>query len=121
MLGSQGRSLVLFRGDRHEVAQNTGSGRSMEDGFEHVGIRQVAPLRTELADRSHEETPAVFCVKHRSEDGRTVETGQAKPVERAVTGDEACAPAIADDSVMLDWRVACLCGQMADLHGDSSR
>ena len=32
-------------------------------------------LRTELAERPHEEPPAALRVQHGSEDGRTVETG----------------------------------------------
>jgi hypothetical protein len=75
VLGSQVRSFIIFGRDRHEITQHACSGRSAEDGFEHVGVRQVAALRTELAERPHKEPPTVLRVQYGSEDGRTIETG----------------------------------------------
>jgi hypothetical protein len=67
------------------------------------------------------EASASLGVEQRGEECRAVEAWQAEPVERAIPRDEAGPPAIADEGVVADGRVAGVPrGAVSCLHADAA-
>src|SRR5690554_3986033 len=71
----------------HEVANAYRTTRSVELGYQDVRAPLVALPRRIRSLRTDDE-PARRRVEQRAEDGRTVEVGQARPVDRSVGPDE---------------------------------
>src|SRR5690625_6722799 len=71
----------------HEVANAYRTTRSVELGYQDVRAPLVALPRRIRSLRTDDE-PARRRVEQRAEDGRTVEVGKARPVDRSVGPDE---------------------------------
>ena len=85
----------------------------MKDGLKNVRVVQVATLGPECTRWSDTEASPFARVEQRAEQGRAVETGQAEPIDRAITGNEPCSSAITNQRIVADWRratglIACL-------------
>src|SRR3954471_1238000 len=105
VLRGQRGALVLLACHGHEVAQSNRATRGVEDGLEHVRIRQIASLAAERAYGAHPESSPALGIEERREDRRAVEPWPAQPVECAVSGNERRAAAVADEGVVAYWGI----------------
>ena len=71
-----------------------------EGRLEHVGIRQVAPLRAEGDGRREQQAAAPLLVEKGAEHAWRVEVRQAEPVDRSVACDQRGRAAVADHAVV---------------------
>ncbi len=93
-------------GHRHAVGQPEDPLGGAEGGLQEVGPADIAPGDREAPARADEETATSLPVEEGGEDRRAVEAGETEPVERAGLGDQGRRPAVADQGVVADRRIA---------------
>ena len=96
----------LARADVQPVGQADGAGRRGERRLDDVGLRQVAALDGDVADRPDAPGAAALRVQQRGEDRRAVEARPAEPVDRPVGRDECRRSAVGEEGVVADRGVA---------------
>ena len=96
----------LARADVQPVGQADGARRRGERRLDDVGLRQVAALDGDVADRPDAPGAAALRVQQRGEDRRAVEARPAEPVDRPVGRDECRRSAVGEEGVVADRGVA---------------
>ena len=99
------RSRRLSR-QRHRVGHADAALGRGEGRLEHVRALEVAALGLEGGGRLEAERAAALGVEDPREHRRRVDVRQAEPVDRAVPGDQRGGPAVADERVLANRRVA---------------
>src|SRR5437016_843324 len=90
--------------NRHAVCQAQCAGRSVKLRFDYVCPRNVAPLSLSLTSGSDAPETTLLDVQEGGKNGRTIKPRPAKPIQRAMLGNQSCRTAVADDSVIANWR-----------------
>ena len=96
----------LARADVQPVGEADGARRRGERRLDDVGLRQVAALDGDVADRPDAPGAAALRVQQRGEDRRAVEARPAEPVDRPVGRDECRRSAVGEEGVVADRGVA---------------
>src|SRR5207249_122331 len=77
-----------------------------ERGFEDIAVRQVAAPAVEPDRGLKLKRPAAAGVEHGRKNARGIKIRQAQPIDRSIASDKRGRPAVADQRVILDRRVA---------------